>query len=93
MNDLWQFIIFCALGAAMVLSLQIAWKKHFSRPPPVTASSTVPLSEGQIMIGGKPTSVLVLDDSFVNKVKNNPRGTNETVVFKKLDKRYFKLLG
>lgn len=81
------------IGGVLMILVQVGWNKLFSRPPPpVTASSTVPLSEGQIMVGGKPTQVLVLDDSFISKVKNNPRGNNPTVVFKKLDKKYFKLL-
>lgn len=82
-----QYVLFLLLGALLVKVVEIFFNRK--KPPDITnQQGTLPLTQGTVIIDGKPTSVLILDTPTV--AKTNVKQTVAT--FKPLPKRKFKLL-
>lgn len=91
---IFAYIVFILAYIVFILAigaLPLYKEKTVAEQDP-SSSATVPVLQGQVLINGTNTPVLVLDNTFIDKVKSSERGKNPDTVFKKLPAKKFQLL-
>lgn len=84
------FAYILAVGCIVVFPV-FKRKEVVVEQPTATASAPI-ITQGSVMVNGQPTNVLVLDNSFIEKVKGSERGKNSDTVVQKLHRSKFQLL-